>query len=667
MSGEAVAGAGGGGAEGMYVSAKTSVWWDIENCQVPRSCDPHLIAQNISSALAQMDYKGRVNISAYGDTNRIPPNVQHALNSTGISLNHVPAGVKDASDKKILVDMLFWAVDNPPPANYLLISGDRDFSNALHQLSMRRYNILLAQPQCVSQALVAAAKNVWLWTSLLAGGPPLSQLPDMRKTNASDPPRASQPSDFSGNLKDSDNGNGNGNGWADNNSGSGSGRADNNGNGKVDGNRNKGKSAKKNPNQPKPMSRVPSNEFMQSVPGRQEPHENNMGEMASRPQSSPHKPTISHGFDANQFTNDAHPSFIPNMTSEPTYAPSRPDFPIDKGKNPLNNQLRPRDLFPPQNGNLSTLNSQNSYPPPTRPSGTPYPSLSTGPVSVTFTNTRPPISHQARSGPPLTPYPPVNLPEVSGYPRGAHRNAPSFYQGPGQPSEPQQASHFYHNPLSFHQGPGQPIDLHHAPPFYPGNFQRPPHPTAPEISLPNNGLLGTPVGLSLPFEDYGLKSIFDALTTLKKEMIPPTEANIADCIHYGEINLQHFDVRMALNNALKSQFVVEHKLWKTPPYYTRKNEPLWRCVQEYTDKKHPKEVWDAIQKYLSSAEGQFAILSSQCRYQAAIMLKRACLKKLVLGDVLQILHVLINVKKWIVPHHTGWQPLSVLSGTNIKS
>ncbi|PKI33200.1 hypothetical protein CRG98_046408, partial [Punica granatum] len=82
--------------------------------------------------------------------------------------------VKDASDKKILVDMLLWAVDNPAPANYLLISGDRDFSNALHQLRMRRYNILLAQPQKASAPLIAAAKSVWLWTSLSAGGSPLS-------------------------------------------------------------------------------------------------------------------------------------------------------------------------------------------------------------------------------------------------------------------------------------------------------------------------------------------------------------------------------------------------------------------------------------------------------------------------------------------------------------
>ncbi|KAJ6694395.1 hypothetical protein OIU85_005111, partial [Salix viminalis] len=167
--------AGGGGADAQYVNAKTSVWWDIENCAVPKGCDPHAIAQNISSALAEMKYCGPVSISAYGDTQGINSAAQQALSSTGVSLNHVPAGIKDASDKKILVDMLFWAVDNPAPANYLLISGDRDFSNALHQLRMRRYNILLAQPKTASAPLVAAAKSVWLWTSLLAGGRPLAE------------------------------------------------------------------------------------------------------------------------------------------------------------------------------------------------------------------------------------------------------------------------------------------------------------------------------------------------------------------------------------------------------------------------------------------------------------------------------------------------------------
>ncbi|AES82259.2 putative meiosis arrest female protein [Medicago truncatula] len=162
-----------------FSSAKISVWWDIENCQVPRYFnDANSIAQNITTALFNSNFHGPLSISSYGDTTRIPSHVQHALSSTGISLHHVPAGAKDASDKKILVDMLLWAIDNPAPANYLLISGDRDFSNALHQLRMRRYNILLAQPFCASKPLTAAAKIVWQWPTLIAGGPPFLTEPN---------------------------------------------------------------------------------------------------------------------------------------------------------------------------------------------------------------------------------------------------------------------------------------------------------------------------------------------------------------------------------------------------------------------------------------------------------------------------------------------------------
>lgn len=100
MGGAGGNGNGGGGgpqqsgtAESQYSTARISVWWDIENCQVPRGSDPHAIAQNISSALVNMNYCGPVSISAYGDTTKISPSVQQALNSTGIALNHVPAGI----------------------------------------------------------------------------------------------------------------------------------------------------------------------------------------------------------------------------------------------------------------------------------------------------------------------------------------------------------------------------------------------------------------------------------------------------------------------------------------------------------------------------------------------------------------------------------------------
>ncbi|CAF2144885.1 unnamed protein product [Brassica napus] len=154
-------------AEAEYTRAKTSVWWDIENCAVPKGCDAHGITQKLSTALANMNYCGPLSISSYGNTDLIPKAVQLALSSTGISLNHVPSGRKEASDKKILVDIFLWVVENPPPANIMLISGDIDFSDALHRLRMRRYNILLAHPQNISPSLVASAKTSWLWRSLL--------------------------------------------------------------------------------------------------------------------------------------------------------------------------------------------------------------------------------------------------------------------------------------------------------------------------------------------------------------------------------------------------------------------------------------------------------------------------------------------------------------------
>ncbi|KAJ0248775.1 hypothetical protein HA466_0158280 [Hirschfeldia incana] len=157
-------------AEAKYSTAKTSVWWDIENCPVPKGWDAHTIAQKLISALLNLNYRGPLSISAYGNTDLIPKPVQQALSATGISLNHVPSGKKDASDKKILVDMFLWVLENPAPANLMLISGDGDFSYALNRLRMLRYNILLAHPLQASPFLVASARTSWMWRSLIASG-----------------------------------------------------------------------------------------------------------------------------------------------------------------------------------------------------------------------------------------------------------------------------------------------------------------------------------------------------------------------------------------------------------------------------------------------------------------------------------------------------------------
>lgn len=47
------------------------------------------------------------------------------------------------------------------------------------------------------------------------------------------------------------------------------------------------------------------------------------------------------------------------------------------------------------------------------------------------------------------------------------------------------------------------------------------------------------------------------------------------------------------------------------------------------------------------------------RYEAATILRKACAEELALGCVLQILNMIISMKKWILLHQSGWQPITI--------
>ncbi|KAF5187189.1 Meiosis arrest female protein [Thalictrum thalictroides] len=619
-----------GGAERQYIEAKTSVWWDIENCQVPKGCDPHAIAQNVRSSLINMNYCGQISISAYGDTNRIPLSVQQALNSTGITLNHVPAGAKDASDKKILVDMLFWAVDNPAPANYLLISGDRDFSNALHQLRMRRYNILLAQPQNASAPLLAAAKSVWLWTRLLAGGPPLanSELPQFGNNNnvsntevknqVSEPMHINQSSNpvndnpFSGNQKFFNAG-------------------------KTGDSKYKAKQVRKNSTQ-SDISRTSSapvgtQENKSSVSSQQPsygvfPHE---VRGASKPMANGSKPNLFAPNTGTSWSNGTNaPSNYQHQYSQPprpNNVPMRPDF-------------FPSNVFPPNS------HSHGYHQGPSRPDG------------PTFT-----------SGPPTNDSDFSKL-SISEY----HSNAPgtNFQQRNGGEPRPNSfmESPYPSNLNAPQNGPNPHISHNSSQSYHGSQSGRYPHGSefTPSSAINNPApVWGTP-GFDKPSEYVqGLMGvILLALATLRAEKIIPTEANITDCIRYGELKHQNTDVRKALDSAVEHQMVVKLILGSLH-IYLKKGETLWSCVNPVERREYLKSVWDGIYTFLSSSRGQPNIMASKCRYEAATILKSTCLKDYCLGDVLQILNLVISVKKWIVVHANDWQPITITLGSKADS
>ncbi|KAL4377117.1 hypothetical protein GQ457_02G001870 [Hibiscus cannabinus] len=615
----AAASNGGGPAEPQYVSAKTSVWWDIENCQVPKNCDPHAIAQNISSALAKMNYCGPVSISAYGDTNRIPSSVQQALSSTGIALNHVPAGVKDASDKKILVDMLFWAVDNPAPANYLLISGDRDFSNALHQLRMRRYNILLAQPLKASAPLVAAAKSVWLWMSLSAGGPPLSSGESTKLANGQNNFNSEIPSYNSipemvqytqPMVSSSENAT-----LGQNVSNAG----------RIGDNKYKGKYIRKTPYQP-------SNSRASGVPTTTIQDNMNNG-YSYQPENAQTK----------SFKKAPHEFF---GGSEPAVSASR------SAPN-----LFPSNANPPGSNNANFPGVlQNHHPHSMRPNNLPMR------PAFAHDNLLPPNSqaHGFRPIPPRMeglrfPAPLSNIPDV------AKLNISE------RPTYPQNGNHFPNQTginaaqrsHLFHSGQASQHDAFSN--RYPRGPEFPPPSSSAIYSSPSNGIWGAE-GCSTPSEFVqGLIGvILLALNTLKNEKMMPTEANITDCIRYGDPKHRNTNVRQALDSAIEQHMVLKQSLGAVQLYVGR-NEKLWKCVNPIggNPNQYPKTTWDGIQRFLSSPDGRSAMMASQCRYEAALALRKACLEEFALGDVLQILNMIIAMKKWIIHHQSGWQPITV--------
>ncbi|CAI0555210.1 unnamed protein product [Linum tenue] len=150
-------------------SVRVSVWWDFENCNLPAGVNVFRVAQTITAAVRANGMKGPVHITAYGDVFQLSRANQEALSSTGINMAHVPNGGKNSADRSLLVGLMDWVSQNPPPAHLFLISSDRDFASCLHRLRMNNYNILLAAKEGAPSVLCSAASIMWHWNDLLNG------------------------------------------------------------------------------------------------------------------------------------------------------------------------------------------------------------------------------------------------------------------------------------------------------------------------------------------------------------------------------------------------------------------------------------------------------------------------------------------------------------------
>ncbi|KAL2657369.1 hypothetical protein AAZX31_04G197500 [Glycine max] len=149
-------------------NVKVSVWWDFENCQLPAGFDPSHVTPAITKAVRANGIKGPLRINAFGDLLLFSKPKLQALAHTGIHFTHIPVG-KNSADRFLLVNLMDWVSQNPPPAHLFFISGDTDFAGILHKLRMNNYNVLLATPTFASEVFHSAATIIWQWSSILKG------------------------------------------------------------------------------------------------------------------------------------------------------------------------------------------------------------------------------------------------------------------------------------------------------------------------------------------------------------------------------------------------------------------------------------------------------------------------------------------------------------------
>ncbi|KAJ6296932.1 hypothetical protein OIU78_022621 [Salix suchowensis] len=118
-------------------NVRVSVWWDFENCNLPSGVNVYRVSQAITAAVRGNGIKGPIQITAFGDVLQISRTNQEALSSTGVNLTHIPNGGKNSADRSLLIDLMCWVSQNPPPAHLF-----SDF---------------------------CAASIMWLWDSLVKG------------------------------------------------------------------------------------------------------------------------------------------------------------------------------------------------------------------------------------------------------------------------------------------------------------------------------------------------------------------------------------------------------------------------------------------------------------------------------------------------------------------
>ncbi|XP_047474439.1 meiosis regulator and mRNA stability factor 1-like isoform X2 [Penaeus chinensis] len=141
------------------------VFWDIENCQVPKG----LSATHVVQAVRSRFFTGyrEAEFMCVCDTLKENSKILEELNDAQVNVVHVGSTVKNAADDKLLQSMRRFADIHGTGATIVLISGDSNFATELYDIRYRKnLRVILVHNAHAQDSLKLCAHQTALFTDV---------------------------------------------------------------------------------------------------------------------------------------------------------------------------------------------------------------------------------------------------------------------------------------------------------------------------------------------------------------------------------------------------------------------------------------------------------------------------------------------------------------------